>query len=335
MISAVRAILSVFAATLCLCLVSHQVASAHEVRPAYLELKETSPGIFDVLFKTPMRGDSRLSLAARLPAKVELTMPVVSQMTDDAMVQTWQIRAVAPLAGQDVAIEGLESTMTDALIRIEFTDGHTWVQRLTPGEPRATIPASQTGWDVAATYLGLGIEHILLGIDHLLFVLGLILLTTSFRDLVKAITAFTVAHSITLAAATLGFVHVPPAPIEAAIALSIVFVAVEIVHARQGRVGIAVRQPWLIAFVFGLLHGFGFAGALSEVGIPAGHIPVALLFFNLGVEAGQLMFVSVVLGASFLLRSIWSRWPQWTRLVPPYAIGTMAMFWVFQRVAMF
>jgi hydrogenase/urease accessory protein HupE len=310
-------------------------AAAHEVRPAYLELKEISPGVFDVMFKTPMRGDSRLSLAARFPGDVESLTPVVSRMTQDAMLQTWRIRAISPLAGQEIAIDGLESTMTDALIRVEFAAGGSWLGLLTPSAPHAVIPPNESAWSVAKTYLALGIEHILLGIDHLLFVLGLMLLTANLRDLVKAITAFTVAHSITLAAATLGFVHMPPAPIEAAIALSIVFVAVEIVHARQGQIGIAARMPWLIAFAFGLLHGFGFAGALSEVGLPDNHIPFALLFFNIGVEVGQLLFVAAVLGLTFLLRSVWSRWPRWTRLVQPYAIGIMAMFWVFERVAAF
>jgi hydrogenase/urease accessory protein HupE len=324
--------LSVFLGWLCLVL---QAASAHEVRPAYLDLKEISPGVFDVFFKTPMRGDARLSLAARFPGDVEALTPVVSRMTKDAMVQTWRIRALSPLAGQEVGIDGLESTMTDALVRVEYAAGDSWLGRLTPSAPSAVVPASESAWSVAKTYLALGIEHILLGIDHLLFVLGLMLLTANLRDLVKAITAFTLAHSITLAAATLGFVHMPPAPIEAAIALSIVFVAVEIVHARQGRIGIAARMPWLIAFAFGLLHGFGFAGALSEVGLPENHIPFALLFFNIGVEVGQLLFVATVFGLIFLLRSVWSRWPWWTRLVPPYAIGIMAMFWVFERVAAF
>ena len=199
-------------------------------------------------------------------------------------------------------IDGLASTMTDALVRIEFVDGGEWVERLTPGAPQATIPAGQSGWAVAATYLKLGVEHILLGIDHLLFVLALILIAPNTRQLIKAITAFTVAHSITLAAATLGFVHVPPTPVEAAIALSIAFVAAEIVRAREGKAGIAARAPWIVAFAFGLLHGFGFAGALSEIGLPAGHIPVALLFFNVGVEIGQLLFVAVVLGLAALFR---------------------------------
>ena len=205
-----------------------------------------------------------------------MATPVISRMTDNAMVQTWRISAIEPLAGQMVRIDGLASTMTDALVRIEFIDGGEWVGRLTPGAPQATIPARQDGWAVAATYLKLGVEHIMLGIDHLLFVLALILIAPSTRQLILAITAFTVAHSITLAAAALGFVNVPPPPIEATIALSIAFVAAEIIRAREGKAGIAARAPWVVAFAFGLLHGFGFAGALSEVGLPAGHIPLAL-----------------------------------------------------------
>ena len=218
------------------------------------------------------------------------------------MVQTWRLSATEPLAGQEVRIDGLASTMTDALVRIEFIDGGDWVERLTPGAPEATIPARQDGWAVAATYLKLGVEHIMLGIDHLLFVLALILIAPNTRQLVLAITAFTVAHSITLAAATLGFVNVPPPPIEAAIALSIAFVAAEIVRAREGEAGIAARAPWVVAFAFGLLHGFGFAGALSEIGLPADHIPLALLFFNVGVEIGQLLFVAIVLALAALFR---------------------------------
>ena len=167
--------------------------------------------------------------------------------------------------------------MTDALVRIQFSDGAEWVERITPSSPTAKIPASQSFWGVAITYLKLGIEHILLGVDHLLFVLALILIALNTRQLIQAITAFTVAHSITLAAAALGFVHVPPKPVEAAIALSIAFVALEIVRARDGEAGMAARAPWVVAFAFGLLHGLGFAGALSEIGLPTGHIPVALL----------------------------------------------------------
>jgi hypothetical protein len=166
-------------------------------------------------------------------------------------------------------------------------------------------------------------------------VLGLILITANLRQLIKAITAFTAAHSITLAAATLGFVHVPPKPVEAAIALSIAFLAADIVHAQSGRPGVSARAPWLVAFVFGLLHGFGFAGALSEIGMPEQHIPIALLFFNLGVEAGQLLFVAAVMIVAAMARRIRFPVPQWTPLVAPYLIGCLAMFWVIQRVSVF
>jgi hydrogenase/urease accessory protein HupE len=308
---------------------------AHEVRPAYLELREGAPGSFDVLFKTPMLGDLRLALGVAFSGRVEPVTPVLSRVTDDAMVQTWRVRATDALPGQQVRIVGLENTVTDALLRVESVDGRSWVQRLTPESPRATIPAPRSGSGVAATYLRLGVEHILLGYDHLLLVLGLILIAASTRQLVMAITAFTAAHSITLAAAVLGVVHVPPKPVEAVIALSIAFVAVEIVRAREGKAGAAARAPWLVAFAFGLLHGFGFAGALSEIGMPEGHIPAALLFFNLGVEAGQLLFVAAVMVSTALVRLIRLPLPRWAALAPPYVIGSVAMFWVLQRIAAF
>jgi hydrogenase/urease accessory protein HupE len=310
-------------------------AAAHEVRPAYLDVREETPGVFSVLLKTPMQGDARLALSAVFSGKTELVAPVVSRPTGDAMVQTWRMRAIEPLAGQRVLIDGLQNTMTDALVRIELASGEVWVERLTPGAPGATIPATPSRWVTAVTYLKLGVEHILLGFDHLLFVLALLIITGGTWRLVKTITAFTLAHSITLALATLGFVHVPSPPVEAVIALSIAIVAVEIVHVRQGRRNLAARAPWLVAFAFGLLHGFGFAGALSEIGLPAGQIPVALLFFNLGVEVGQLLFVGAVLAFVALIRVRRLPLPAWLKIVPPYAIGTIAMFWVFERVAAF
>ena len=322
-----------------LCLVAYMAlfaaapAAAHEVRPAYLELTERTPGVFDVLFKTPMQGDLRLALSVAISGQVEPSTPVVSRAAGNAMVQTWHPgRSPRWPAG---ARGRIENTLSDALLRIEFLDGRSWEQRLTPASPQATIPAAQSGTGVAATYLGLGIEHILLGYDHLLFVLGLIFLTASLRQLVKAITAFTAAHSITLAAAALGIVHVRPKPVEAAIALSIAFVALEIIHARAGKAGFAAKAPWMVAFAFGLLHGFGFAGALSEIGIPTGHIPVALLFFNLGVEAGQLMFVAAVMALTAVVRIASVPLPRWAPLVPPYAIGSVAVFWMIQRISVF
>ncbi|SCW63107.1 HupE / UreJ protein [Rhizobium mongolense subsp. loessense] len=321
--------------TLSIGLLSLVTACAHEVRPAYLELREEMPNEYSVLLKTPMRGDARLALSAVFSGKIENITPIVSRPTGNAMVQTWRMRTIEPLQGQQVLIEGLRSTMTDALVRVEFAAGGAWVARLTPGAPEATIPVAQTRGMVAATYLKLGIEHILLGFDHLLFVLALLIITQGIWALVKTVTSFTIAHSITLALATLGFVHVPSPPVEAVIALSIAFVAVEIVHVRQGRRSLSARAPWLVAFAFGLLHGFGFAGSLSEIGLPVGQIPLALLFFNVGVEIGQLLFIAAVLALAALIRSAKRPLPAWLHLVPPYAIGTIAMFWVIERVAAF
>jgi hydrogenase/urease accessory protein HupE len=308
---------------------------AHEVRPAYLELREVRADEFAVLWKTPMRGEMRLSLAPVISGNTEIVAPVAARESGGASVQTWRMRTDGSLRGRQLRIQGLESTMTDALARIEFADGTAWLQRLTPQEPMTTIPASQSGWSVAGEYLGLGVEHILLGIDHLLFVLALLIITRGAWRLVKTVTAFTVAHSITLALATLGLVHVPAAPVEALIALSIAFVAAEIVRSRRGRGSLTARAPWIVAFSFGLLHGLGFAGALSDVGLPEGHIPVALLFFNLGVEAGQLMFVGAALCGLAAVRRLRVSLPAWANVAPPYAIGSVAAFWVIQRIAAF
>lgn len=307
---------------------------AHEVRPAYLDLEEQQPGRFSVLWKTPMVGDLRLALSPTFSDPVEALTPVATQLTGNAAVQTWRVRAES-LRGQTLRIAGLETTMTDTLVRIAFLDGSTWVERLTPRQSESLIPTRPSAWGVAATYLALGVEHILTGVDHLLFILALLLLTKGTWRLAKTVTAFTVAHSITLALATLGIVHVPSKPVEAVIALSIVFIAAEIVRIPRGRAGLAAKMPWIVAFTFGLLHGFGFAGALSETGLPEGHIPVALLFFNLGVEAGQLLFVAGVLTLVAAARRIRISWPRWAELTPPYAIGGLAMFWVIQRVAAF
>jgi hydrogenase/urease accessory protein HupE len=308
---------------------------AHEVRPAYLELVEGAPGRFDVLLKTPMVGDMRLSLAVAISPPVEVAGPIVSRVADKALLQTWQARADDHLAGRTIRVVGLENTISDALLRVQFSDGRSWTHRLTPASPSAEVPAAPGGADVAATYAALGVEHILFGYDHLLFVLCLLLISTSTRQLVQSITAFTAAHSITLAAAVLGFVHVPPKPVEAAIALSIAFLASEILRGEAGKPGLAARAPWVVAFGFGLLHGLGFAGALSEIGIPAGHVPLALLFFNLGVEAGQLAFVACVLALLAAIRLVRMAAPPWAPRLAPYAIGSVATFWVIQRVSVF
>jgi hydrogenase/urease accessory protein HupE len=317
-----------------LALLAPLVSFAHEVRPSYLEMHETAAGEFTVLWKTPMQGDARLALEPAFGSEVVRIAPVATRRTPGAAVQTWAVRTPA-LRGQTLAIDGLEGTMTDALARIEFADGSAWTHRFTPGRPSTTIPLAESAWTVAGVYFALGVEHILTGIDHLLFVLALVFVARGRWSLVKTVTAFTVAHSITLGLATLGVVHVPAAPVEAVIALSIAFVAVEIVRGLRGRPGITARAPWIVAFAFGLLHGFGFAGALAEVGLPERHIPLALLFFNVGVEAGQLAFVAVVLCAGVIAARAHVRWPGWARLAPAYAIGSVGMFWVLQRVAAF
>jgi hydrogenase/urease accessory protein HupE len=309
---------------------------AHEVRPAYLELRQTAAETYDALWKVPARGENmRLSLQVEFPSDtINLTTPRTS-FANEASTERWSVRRPNGLTGGVIRIVGLAATMTDVLVRVEGLGGTSQVMRLTPSTPSFVVKAAPGALEVTRTYLMLGIEHIGFGIDHLLFVLALLIITNGTMRLIKTVTAFTVAHSITLALATLGFVHVPSKPVEATIALSIVFVAFEIVRRREGQNGISSRAPWIVAFTFGLLHGFGFAGALSEVGLPQDHIPSALFFFNVGVELGQIAFIAVVLGGIALVRRIPLRLPRWADLIPPYAIGSVAMFWVVQRVAAF
>jgi hydrogenase/urease accessory protein HupE len=311
------------------------LARAHEVRPGYLELRQTEPEIYDVLWKVPARGDLRLGLYVRLPENCQPITPIAHYGTEGAFLERWTIRCAGRLAGRSIAIEGLSTTLTDVLVRLEQSDGTTLVARLTPSAPSFVVEAAPSRAQVAGTYLGLGIEHILGGIDHLLFVLALLLIVKGRWQLLKTITAFTVAHSITLAAATLGFVHVPSAPVEAVIALSIVFLATEIAHSRMGKPGLTQKYPWIVAFTFGLLHGLGFAGALAEVGLPQGHIPLALLLFNVGVEVGQLMFIGTVLGLMAAWQRFRVRLPAWVWRVPTYAIGSIAAYWLVTRVTAF
>lgn len=309
---------------------------AHEVRPAYLELRETAPETYDVFWKVPGLGENlRLGIYVEFPANsIRLTQPR-AEMLNNAYTERWTIKRANGLSGSTINIAGLTATTTDVLFRLERLDGSTQVTRLTPSAPSLVVEAAPRALEVARTYSVLGIEHILTGIDHLLFVLALLIITRGGWKLVKTVTAFTVSHSITLTAATLGFVHVPQPPVEAVIALSIVFVAAEIVRMDRGLPSITARLPWLVAFSFGLMHGLGFASGLSEAGLPVAHIPTALLFFSLGVETGHFLFIGVILSLIALVRRIRIPFPRWTELVPPYAIGSVAMFWVVQRVAVF
>src|SRR4030095_14814804 len=252
-----------------------------------------------------------------------------------AAVQRWQVRIPGGLEGKPVEFTDLGSTSLDVLVRVERVDGTEQLGRVLALSPRFTLKRTPGPYEVIRTYTGLGIEHILTGTDHLLFVLALVIIVRGRRKLLITVTAFTIAHSITLALATLDVVRVPGPPVEATIALSIVFVASEIVRLRQGREGLAARKPWMIAFSFGLLHGLGFAGALAEVGLPQNAIPLALLFFNVGVEIGQLIFIVVVLAVGVIANRLMRRHadPRWTVVMTAYLIGRVASVWVVARNA--
>jgi hydrogenase/urease accessory protein HupE len=313
-------------------------------RPAYLELREAAadggavphdPPRYHVLWKVPAMGELRLAARVKFPPDTTALTPPQAILVDSAYVERWQIVRPGGLVGQTVSIEGNAAAMTDVIVRVERLDGSSQVERLLPHNPQFTVKAPSSTGQIAWSYLLLGVGHILGGVDHLLFVLALLLIVSGVRRLVVTITAFTVAHSFTLVAATLGWVRVPGPPVEAVIALSIVFVAAEIVRGQRGRPGLTARSPWLVAFAFGLLHGFGFAGALAEIGLPQKAIPLALLTFNVGVEIGQLIFVTGALA----LRAVVQRAPvmqaAWMRLALPYAIGTVATFWLIERVDAF
>jgi hydrogenase/urease accessory protein HupE len=310
-------------------------AQADIFRPAYLELREAGNDRYDVMWKRPLLGDARLAVDLRFPEGTESLTQPLAQFSAGAYIERWQIHRAGGLAGQTLAVDGIAGGITDVIVRIERLDGSSQVEHLLPQKPQFVVQGTTATGEVAWTYLVLGIEHILGGIDHLLFVLALLLIVRGGRRILLTITAFTVAHSITLVAATLGWVQVPGPPVEAIIALSIVFVAAEALHGLQGRPGLTARAPWVVAFSFGLLHGFGFAGALAEIGLPQKAIPVALLMFNVGVEIGQLVFVAFLLGLHALLVRMPDVLPRWTYTVPPYAIGTVAMFWVIERIGAF
>lgn len=321
-------------------------ASAHEVRPAYLELTEVDGETYDVLWKVPARGDDqRLGLYLRLPDGARLVAPPRATMTGNSYLERSRILRPGGWTGCEFFVEGLTATMTDVLARIERSDGTTQVARLVPARPSFVVEAVPGLVRVARTYLELGVEHILLGIDHLLFLLALLLLVSGWRRLVATVTAFSVSHCATLTLASLGYLRLPGRPVEAAIALSIVFVSAEILQRRHGRSGLALRWPWSVSFAFGLLHGLGFAGALHEVGLPQRDIPLALASFSLGVELGQLAFVAVVLVALAAGRralvALRARTdlpllePAALETAAAYAIGSVAAFWLVERTATF
>ena len=227
---------------------------------------------------------------------------------------------------------GLESTIADVVVHVELHDGHAVTTIVHPSRPWVEIPASETRRAVVADYVLHGIRHIALGADHLLFLLGLLLIVKDRWMLLKTVTAFTVAHSLTLALATLGYANAPIVPLNAAIALSILFLGPEIVRSWRGQSSFTIRHPWVVAFAFGLLHGFGFASALTSAGLPRSELLLALLSFNVGVELGQLSFVLLVVLLERAFQILEICWPRWVELVPGYTVGSLGAFWTVQRV---
>ena len=315
-------------------LLAVSVASAHESRPAYLEVKETSAGQFSLLWRTPVLAGMRLPIVLKLPDDVKnLREPSVQELADSFLERRWIDAGPNGLAGKRIEFPGLQGTITDVLVRVEMLDGRSWTTIVHPSQPWVEITAAQTRLEVMGTFIVQGIRHILFGADHMLFVLGLLLIVKDRWMLLKTITAFTVAHSITLAIATLGYAEAPVLPLNAAIALSILFLGPEIVRSWRGETSFTIRHPWVVAFAFGLLHGFGFASALTSAGLPKAELPVALLSFNVGVEIGQLSFVALILSLERAFRILEVRWPRWAEALPGYTVGSLGAFWTVQRLA--
>jgi hypothetical protein len=293
----------------------------------------------------------------KIPDDVKnLKAPVVQELADSLVERRSIDAGPNGLAGKRIEFVGLQLTITDVLVRVEMLDGRKWTTIARPSQPWIEVAASQSWWEVMGTYIVEGIRHILFGADHMLFVLGLLLIVKNRWMLLKTVTAFTVAHSITLAIATLGYAEAPVLPLNAAIALSILFLGPEIVRQNDARSEmrdtrleirdtriphpasriptLTIQHPWVVAFAFGLLHGFGFASALTSAGLPRSELPLALVSFNVGVEFGQLGFIALVLALEGSFRVLEIRWPRWAQALPGYTVGSLGAFWTIQRVAM-
>jgi hydrogenase/urease accessory protein HupE len=313
-------------------------AYADDLRPGYLEIREvgasaTSPAAYQykVIWKAPIRPGLAARVVPVFPKDCMATEPERS-IDAAALLARWNIICRNALSGRSVGLNGMEDMSADALLRYQSASGITQAARLTPTNPVAVIAQRPDQGQVARTYFVTGVEHILMGYDHLLFVLCLVLLLNGAWRVAATVTAFTIAHSLTLIATTLDLISVPGPPVEAAIALSIVFLAVEIVKRKPGELRLTERLPWVVAFLFGLLHGFGFAGALAEIGLPQGEVPMALLAFNLGVEAGQLVIVGGAILILWAMRRANALYAARIQTIAAYAIGSIAAMWLLQRV---
>jgi hypothetical protein len=307
-------------------------ATAHEVRPAYLEIDQTAPHAFKILWKQPVMGDVAIHLVPHLSSGWLERQPSDQYATPGFLIRTWTIQApgVAALDGQTLTVEGLQDTITDVYVRVRLAHDQKFDAMVRPENPSLKISLANGSGMSTLSFLLLGVQHILTGPDHLLFVLGLLLIVRDRWALLKTVSAFTLAHSLTLALATFGLISLPTTLLNALVALSILFIAPEALRAQRGETSLTIRYPWVIAFAFGLLHGLGFASGLTSLGLDRGALALALVFFNLGVEIGQVSFILLVLALVRAFRLMEIRWPRPAQLAPTYAIGVFGASWTFQ-----
>lgn len=309
---------------------------AHEMQPGSLEVRQLTQERYEVIWRAPVYYRKPHPAKLQLPEQWKTVgEPTVKQLPNSALHRRVVSVPNGDVSGAVIRFIGLEATITDVFARFTWLDGAETTAIARPGRPWVDIVGKRSGWQVAGDYTLLGMEHILSGFDHLTFVLALLLIVRGGKRLLITVTSFTLAHSITLAAATLGVMWVPGPPVEATIALSILFLASELVKVNRGLPSLTALYPWIVAFVFGLLHGFGFAGALKDVGLPQHEVPMALLTFNIGVELGQLLFIAAVMAVLIVIRKLRSEWPLWAHQIPAYCIGGIAAFWFFERLAGF
>lgn len=308
-------------------------AGAHRLAPSLLEVSERAPGQLDVFWKTPLQRPTGTDIRPVLPAGCVIEGTPEPGVEATGATLRYAARCEGALVGSTFAVRGLAESRTEALLRLRLADDREYQAVLRPGDEAFVVPERQGAGAVFRQYLGLGFRHILEGFDHLVFVLGLVLLVANRRMLVWTVTSFTLGHSVTLSLAALGFVGLPQGPVEFAIAVTILVLAVELAGRPERKPSLLRRVPWAVAAGFGLLHGLGFAGALAEVGLPQEEIPMALFAFNVGIELGQLLFVAVVLCVRPVAGLLAARGPGWLRLAPAYAMGTLAAFWCFDRLA--
>jgi hydrogenase/urease accessory protein HupE len=307
---------------------------ADELRPAYIEITERSVGTWSLLWKVSENSKLGRIGTVLLPKNCKLNGSFQTKRSNTNLIRTALLSCNGPIAGQTIGLLGLETSSTDALVRIKSLSDATITLRLTPRESRVVVPVLEQGasGNVVVTYFGLGVEHILFGFDHFLFVLCLVLLLTGWKRIAWTITAFTIAHSMSLIGTTMGLFALPQKPVEAIIALSIVFLAAEIIKAKPNQLRLSERNPEAVAFLFGLLHGFGFAGALAEIGLPPTDVPLALLSFNLGVEIGQLLIISTALFSLAVVKNVWREGVSRVKCISAYLIGSLAMYWLIDRL---